>query len=144
MPEAPTSTVDPVTDVVPETDDASAEDISAPAVPAVQRPARRTRAWMAPGSPASIYLGITITIVGFGLLAYTWSRVAGTAIVALQLPYVASGGFGGLGLVVIGILAINLGAKRRDAWQRDRRLEELAAILAGRATAKNDADEPSA
>jgi len=99
---------------------------------------------MAPGSPASIYLGITITIVGFGLLAYTWSRVAGTAIVALQLPYLASGGFGGLGIVVIGILAINLGAKRRDAWQRDRRLEELAAVLEGRETAKNDADEPSA
>ena len=89
----------------------------------------RFGAWTAPLSPVPIYIGITLTIAGFALLAYTWSRVAGTAVVALQLPFIASGGFGGLGLVVVGVLTIGLGAKRRDAWQRERRLEELAAIL---------------
>lgn len=89
----------------------------------------RFAAWLAPLSPVPIYVGITLTIAGFALLAYTWSRVAGTAVVALQLPFVASGGFGGLGLVVVGVLTISLGVKRRDAWQRERLLEELAAIL---------------
>lgn len=140
MADTPASTVEAVTDVAPETEEVLVEDASeAAARPAAPAP-RRTRAWLAPQSVAPIYLGITLTIIGFGLLAYTWSRVAGTAIVALQLPYVASGGFGGLGLVVIGILAINLGAKRRDAWQRDRRLEELAAVLEGRAGASGDED----
>lgn len=139
MPDTPASTVEDVTDLAPDTEDALVEDAPEPAAPSRAPAPRRTRAWMAPQSAAPIYLGITLTIAGFGLLAFTWSRVAGTAIVALQLPYVASGGFGGLGLVVIGILAINLGAKRRDAWQRDRRLEELAAILEGR-TASADED----
>jgi hypothetical protein len=143
MPDAPASTVGSVTDIAPDTEDALVEDAPEPvATPAGPPPRRRTRAWLAPQSVAPIYLGITLTIAGFGLLAYTWGRIAGTAIVALQLPYIASGGFGGLGLVVVGILAINLGAKRRDAWQRDRRLEELAAVLEGRAPAADD--EPSA
>lgn len=107
--------------------------------PSLTRSASGSRfaAWMAPLSPVPIYVGITLTIVGFALLAYTWSRVAGTAVVALQLPFIASGGFGGIGLVVIGVLTISLGAKRRDAWQRERRLEELAAILE-RANAERD------
>ncbi|MGH2793017.1 MAG: hypothetical protein ACRDKG_01815 [Actinomycetota bacterium] len=143
MPETPASTVEDVTDVAPDTADEIVEDASPAEVPAPAAPAaRRTRAWLAPQSVAPIYLGITLTIAGFALLAFTWSRVAGTAIVALQLPYIASGGFVGLGLVVIGIVAINLGAKRRDAWQRDRRLEELAAILEGRTSAPDE--DPSA
>jgi len=68
-------------------------------------------------------------VTGFALLAWTWSRVAGTAIVALQLPYLASGGFSGLGLLVVGTLLIYLGVKRRDSWNRERRLEALATAL---------------
>ena len=109
--------------------------------PALTKSAAGSRfaAWMAPLSPVPIYIGITLTIVGFALLAYTWSRVAGTAVVALQLPFIASGGFAGLGLVVVGVLTISLGTKRRDAWQRERRLEELAAILE-RANAEQNAE----
>lgn len=112
---------------------ASTEPVPEPSEqpPALTRSAAGSRlaAWLAPLSPVPIYIGITLTIAGFALLAYTWSRVAGTAVVALQLPFIASGGFGGLGLVVLGLLMISLGAKRRDAWQRERRLEELGAIL---------------
>lgn len=134
MPGSATSTVGTVTEPATTTgpDETVVEDSEGPPPPGKdpEAPARRrTPAWLAPLSPAPIYIGITLTIAGFGLLAYTWSRVAGTAVVALQLPYVASGGFGGLGLVVIGLLVVNLGAKRRDAWQRDRRLEELAAVI---------------
>jgi hypothetical protein len=72
-----------------------------------------------------------LIVAGFGVLAFTWSKVAGTLLVALQLPYLISGGFTGLALVVLGVLVIYVGAKRRDAWQRDRRLEELAEMLEG-------------
>jgi hypothetical protein len=96
----------------------------------------RMAGWLAPTSPVLVYAGIALIVAGFGVLAYTWSKVAGTLLVALQIPYLISGGFTGLGLVVLGVLLIYLGAKRRDAFQRDRRLEELAALLDG--TAERD------
>ena len=94
-------------------------------------------------SPAPVYLGVTLIVAGLGTLAYTWSRVAGTAIIALQLPYVISGGFTGIALVVLGVLAIYLGVKRRDAWQRDRLLEELGAILETATQPRADAEPAS-
>jgi hypothetical protein len=94
--------------------------------------------WLAPTSPALVYAGIALIVGALAVLAYTWSRVAGTAIVALQLPYIASGAFAGIGLIVVGVLLIYLGVKRRDAWERERRLEALAAALGARADAPNE------
>lgn len=136
---APASTVETVTSQAPEPD---ADRPAAQPLPRRASRPSRLGSLVSPLSPAPIYLGITLTIAGFGVLIYTWSRVAGTAIVALQLPFIVSGGFGGLGLIVVGLLAINVGAKRRDAWLRDRRLEELAAMLDAAGVARAD-DEPA-
>ena len=146
----PTSTVDGVTATPAPTEPDAAASI---AEPAPARPARRTRATRArfasltaPASPALVYLGIFLLAGGFGLLGFTWSRVAGQAIVALQLPYLVSGATTGLGLLILGVLAIYLGVKRRDAWQRDRRLEQLAAAfeaIAASSAPRND-DEDAA
>jgi len=87
-----------------------------------------------------------LVVLGFAVLAFTWSKVAGTAIVALQLPYLASGGFAGLGVLVVGVLSIYLGVKRRDAWQRERRLGALVSTLERRDAAANAPeaeDEPT-
>jgi hypothetical protein len=104
--------------------------------------ARRVRlaSWLTPTSNTAVYAGLALIVIGFAVLAWTWSRVAGTAIVALQLPYLASGGFSGLGLLVIGTLLIYLGVKRRDAWTRERRLEALAAALRAAGGGDPDAD----
>jgi membrane protein implicated in regulation of membrane protease activity len=94
------------------------------------RPFRsRAAAWLTPTSPALVYAGVVLIVAALGVLAYTWSRVAGTAIVALQLPYIASGAFAGVGLVIVGVLLIFLGVKRREAWERERRLDALATAL---------------
>jgi len=137
----PASTVEVVTaeEERPEAD-AEAAAASAPKRLATRRV--KASRWISPSSPALVYLGIVVVLAGFGVLAFTWSRVAGESIVALQLPYVASGGFGGLGLVVVGVLTIHLAARRRDAWQRDRRLVELANTLeAHRPPAAQASDE---
>jgi len=47
----------------------------------------------------AISAGILVCATGFGLIAFTWSRVAGTLNVALQLPFFVSGGLTGLGLI---------------------------------------------
>ena len=99
--------------------------------------------WLAPTSPALVYAGVTLIVAALAILAYTWSRVAGTAIVALQLPYIASGAFAGIGLIVVGVLLIYLGVRRREAWERERRLESLANAIESRADS-DDAPSPRA
>jgi hypothetical protein len=103
----------------------------------------RAASWLAPTSPALVYTGVVLIVAGFAVLAFAWSRVAGTAIVALQLPYLVSGGFAGLGLVIVGVLLMYLAVKRRDAWQRERRLDALAAALEGRAERPYPASDAS-
>ena len=103
---------------------------------AASRPAPTSPSWMAravePSSAVPIYAGMALVVVGFVLIALTWGRMAGSSAVALQLPYLASGGFTGLGLVVVRVGVIGLGAKRRDAGERLRQLERLARLLEGR------------
>ena len=86
--------------------------------------------WMADDSPTPVYVGVALIAAGLALLAYTWLRVADLASVPLQLPYVASGGFTGVGLVVVGCLAVNVTVKRRESAERRRQIQELALLVA--------------
>ena len=91
---------------------------------------RRLASWLvSPGSRAVIYLGLLVIVGGFGLIVFTWSKVAGTLSVGLQLPYLASGGFVGLGLVVVGVGIISIGVKRRDNFGRLRQIEKLSTTM---------------
>ena len=91
---------------------------------------RRFGSWLiSPDSTALVYVGLAIAMAGFGLLAFTWSKVAGTLSVALQLPYIASGGFVGVGLVVLGVVIANIAVKRRDNFARIRQLQKLSATM---------------
>ena len=82
-------------------------------------------------SPAPTYVGIAVAVVGFGLIFFAWSKVAGIADnVALQMPYLVSGGLTGLGLVMVGVTIVNVAAKRRDAQQRQQQTQLLADALA--------------
>jgi hypothetical protein len=81
-------------------------------------------------SPAPTYVGIVVAAAGFALIFYAWSKVAGIADnVALQMPYLVSGGLTGLGLVMVGVTIINVAAKRRDARLREQQTQLLADAL---------------
>ena len=81
-------------------------------------------------SPVPIYVGVAVALAGFVLIAFAWSKVAGIADnVALQLPYLVSGGLTGLGLVMVGVTIVNIAAKRRDAQLRQQQTELLADAL---------------
>ena len=91
---------------------------------------RRIGAWLAsPDSRAVVYLGLIVVVVGFALIAFTWSKIAATLSVPLQIPYIASGGFVGLGLIVVGVAIMSIGVKRRENFGRVRRLEKLSATM---------------
>lgn len=91
---------------------------------------RRFGAWLAaPDSRAIVYLGLAFVVVGFAMIAFTWSKIAATLTVPLQIPYIASGGFVGLALVVIGVGVLSIGVKRRENFDRVRELQKLSATM---------------
>ena len=82
-----------------------------------------------PLSPLPTYLGIAVAAVGFVLILVAWGQTAGEANVALQMPYLISGGLVGLGLVMVGVTVVNVAAKRRDALLREQQTGLLADAL---------------
>lgn len=76
------------------------------------------------------WAGVLVAAIGLVLIAVAWGRVAGLTNVALQMPYVVSAGFTGLGLIVIGLTVVSIDAKRTDAAERSRQLRELRDVLA--------------
>jgi hypothetical protein len=108
---------------------------SAPGAPAsaAPAPARRTsrfsKLWQVLRAGVGVWIGLFVAAAGFGLIAFTWSKVAALVNVALQVPYLLSGGFVGLGLVMLGLLVVNLAVKRKEAFDRHRQLEEVREAL---------------
>jgi hypothetical protein len=78
---------------------------------------------------AGVWIGLVVTAGGFGLIAFTWGKTAALVNVAEQIPYLVSGGFSGLGMILLGLLVVNLSVKRREALDRARQLEELRDAL---------------
>jgi hypothetical protein len=76
------------------------------------------------------WVGVLVAAVGLVLIAVAWGKVAGLTVVGLQMPYLVSAGFTGLGLVVVGLAITNISAKRADAAERSRQLRELREVLA--------------
>jgi hypothetical protein len=82
-----------------------------------------------PLSPVPTYAGIAVAAIGFVLMAVAWGRVAGEVNVALQMPYLISGGLIGLGMVMVGLTVVSVAARRRDAVLREQQTELLADAL---------------
>ena len=82
-----------------------------------------------PLSPVPTYIGIAVAVLGFVLIAVAWGQVAGELNVALQLPYLVSGGFTGLALVMVGVTVVSVAARRRDAALREQQTALLADAL---------------
>lgn len=91
---------------------------------------RRFSSWLlSPDSRALVYLGLMVIVAGFALIVFAWTKISATVSVGLQLPYFASGGLVGLGLIVVGVATLSIGAKRRDAFARLRQIQKLATTM---------------
>ena len=75
------------------------------------------------------YLCVALLVAGCVLLAVAWGLAAGKTEVALQIPYVLSAGLPAVGLVVVGIGLVVLGARETDALARRRQQQELIGLL---------------
>lgn len=105
----------------------------APNVAVPEEPTPRTLTDRVPAlrplSPVPTYLGIAVAAIGFALIAIAWGAVAGQTNVALQVPYLVSGGLTGLALVMVGLTVISVAARRRDAMLREQQTRLLADAL---------------
>lgn len=92
-------------------------------------PPRRTLVglahWLDPESPVLTIVGVLTAAAGFVMIGIAWSEIAALTNVALQMPYLVSAGITGLALVMVGLLLINLAAKRQDGVARRRQTEAL-------------------
>ena len=80
-------------------------------------------AWDRAAAIAVIALGAVVVVVG-------WIGVSGEAYLAKQLPFMMSGGVGGLFLLGVGAL-FWLSSDLRDEWTKLDRIEEALVRLAG-------------
>lgn len=76
-----------------------------------------------------IWLGVVLAAGGGVLLVVAWGGTAGLTNVGLQIPYLVSAGFTGLGLIAVGMTCISVAAKRADAKLRTGQIAELRALL---------------
>ena len=74
-------------------------------------------------------LGMGFCLLGFLVIAFAWNGAAGLDYTQGQLPYLISGGVGGLGLIVIGGSVIVAESNRRDRAILERKLDQLTAVL---------------
>jgi hypothetical protein len=95
-------------------------------------PSRRARAsrknwtrWLEPSSLVPTFVGVLVVAAGFVLIGVAWAQIAGLTVVSLQMPYLVSAGFTGLALVMVGLVVVNVSAKRQDAAERARQMLTL-------------------
>lgn len=93
-------------------------------------------AWLVEGIRP--YLGWVFIAAGAVALFVGWWGVSGTALVAKQLPYIASAGLVGVVLIAIGNRIFMTNDLRRDSGRLDR-LEQMVAELHAVLLARTDA-----
>ena len=98
--------------------------------------AARWRALLDPASLVPTYVGVVVAMVGFALIGVCWAKVAGLVNVWQQIPYVVSAGLPGLGLVMVGLVVVNVSARRQDGAERAREMAALTEALEGLQQAK--------
>ncbi len=80
-------------------------------------------------------LGLGFVAAGLLIIALAWNGAAGKDFVSGQVPYLLSGGFLGLGLVVLGVGMIVVQNSRRDRSILEEQLKELNTAIARLANA---------
>jgi hypothetical protein len=103
-----------------------------------EAPRRGSRAgWTA--ADGWLLLALLCFVAGAITLIVTWYEISGLALIAEQLPYLASGGLGGLALVIAGAGCLSAGRSARI----EARLVELLNIATEPVTGSAAATDPA-
>ena len=80
-----------------------------------------------------------VGIAGFVAIFISWRGAAGTPSLPLQVPYLLSGGFVGLGLVLFAVMVAHVELSRRLAAEETAALQDVVTAAAGLAIVLRDA-----
>jgi hypothetical protein len=77
--------------------------------------------------PAKIatYLGVSMVLLGFAMIAFAWNGAAELDFIQGQFPYALSGGLGGLGLIIGGMAVLAIQIQRTITAERARDMRAL-------------------
>src|SRR5206468_539023 len=84
------------------------------------------------------YAGWGLAVLGAVFIVVGWIGISGESLVAKQMPYLISGGVGGVALVGLGVLFLGTEERRRDRARIDQ-LEAMVADLHSVLLARADA-----
>jgi hypothetical protein len=90
------------------------------------------------GKTSRPVVGWALTAIGLLAIFLGWFGISGQALVAKQLPFLISGGIGGIALVAIGAVILGTEDLRNDSGRLDRlekQIAQLHAVLLARADA---------
>ena len=87
------------------------------------------------------YAGWALAVLGAVFIVVGWFGISGESLVAKQMPYLISGGVGGVALVGLGVLFLGTEERRRDRTRIDQ-LEAMVADLHSVLLARADAPAP--
>lgn len=74
-------------------------------------------------------MALTLIAAGFIAIGVAWNGAASIDFAQGQLPYLLSGGFMGLGLIVVGVGLMLFESGRRAGTKVDKQIHELNALL---------------
>ena len=83
---------------------------------------------------AAFATSVLAVIAGFGLIAFAWYRVSDEMDVAVQAPYVVSGGIAGLALIAAGCLFTHVLVSRRLEHERGNAIEDIIGAVTSRSS----------
>lgn len=75
------------------------------------------------------WTGLMLLVAGAIVLTIAWGRSSALADVPRQMPLIISGGFAGLGLVVVGVTLVAIDASVRRSTERRQRADAMTAAV---------------
>jgi hypothetical protein len=84
-------------------------------------------------------LGLVFCVAGGAAIAIGWNGAARLASPDQQLPYILSGGFGGMALVLLGVALLLIAQIRTERRKLMNVLEEIAVAVGRTASERGDA-----
>jgi hypothetical protein len=76
-------------------------------------------------------LAVALVVLGVVVLVIGWFGISGKALAVQQLPYLISGGLGGVVLVAVGC-TLAISADLQDEWRQMERVEQRLVELVGK------------